>query len=270
MKLGIGSYAFAWSIGFPDAIPEAPVDAFGMLHLADELGVRVVQYGSNLPLDALPEDELRHLIRCARDREIEIEIGTRGIDPASLARQVKLAKKVGSSILRWSVDISDGVIVGISEVAKCVNCLLPELQRNEVRLAIENSHIPAVKLAEMLQAADSPWLGSTLDTVNSLAIPEGHESVIENLAPYVVSLHIKDFQVSRMWHRMGFVVEGRPVGEGQLDVPRLLATLRGVRVRANAILELWPPEQSTLAETIALEHRWATQSISYLRRYISN
>jgi hypothetical protein len=69
---------------------------------------------------------------------------------------------------------------------------------------------------------------------------------------------------------MGFIVEGRPAGAGQLDVPGLIASLRALRVKANAILELWPPEQSSISETVALEHRWAAESIAYLRRYILN
>jgi hypothetical protein len=36
----------------------------------------------------------------------------------------------------------------------------------------------------------------------------------------------------------------------------------------NATLELWPPEQKTLEETIALKRQWAAESIAYLRGYI--
>jgi hypothetical protein len=69
---------------------------------------------------------------------------------------------------------------------------------------------------------------------------------------------------------MGFSIEGRPAGSGQLNVPDLLEKLSGSCPESNAILELWPPEQNTLQETIRLEHAWASQSISYLRRYIAD
>jgi sugar phosphate isomerase/epimerase len=107
-----------------------------------------------------------------------------------------------------------------------------------------------------------------LDTVNSLAIPEGTEEVVQTLARHTLCLHIKDFVVQRVWHMMGFTVEGRPTGKGQLNVPWLLDTLRAAGVSPNAILELWPPEQKTLQETIALEQAWAVESINYLRQYI--
>jgi hypothetical protein len=34
------------------------------------------------------------------------------------------------------------------------------------------------------------------------------------------------------------------------------------------IIELWPPEQKTLQETIELERAWAVESVRYLRQYI--
>jgi hypothetical protein len=67
---------------------------------------------------------------------------------------------------------------------------------------------------------------------------------------------------------MGFVVEGKPAGQGQLTIPLLLEKLRAAGVDPNAILELWPPKADSLEETIALEHAWAAESIPYLRRLI--
>ena len=45
MKLGIGTYAYTWSIGFSGAEPAKPITAFDLLAKARELGVRVVQSG---------------------------------------------------------------------------------------------------------------------------------------------------------------------------------------------------------------------------------
>jgi sugar phosphate isomerase/epimerase len=139
-----------------------------------------------------------------------------------------------------------------------------------IKLAIENGGIPAEDLKRLLDSVSSPWVGVTLDTVNSLAVCEGWRHVVRVLAPYTMCLHVKDFVVERVRHMMGFKVEGRPAGRGQLDIPWLLETLRVNGVSPNAILELWPPEQKTLQETIALEQAWAVESILYLRRFISD
>jgi hypothetical protein len=67
---------------------------------------------------------------------------------------------------------------------------------------------------------------------------------------------------------MGFTVEGRPAGTGLLDTPWLLQTLDGAGAAYNVILEVWPPEQPLLADSIALEDKWVRASIPYLRQFI--
>lgn len=53
-----------------------------------------------------------------------------------------------------------------------------------------------------------------------------------------------------------------------LDIPALLALLAAHGRDPNAIIELWPPEQDTLEETIALERRWVERSVAYMRGLI--
>jgi sugar phosphate isomerase/epimerase len=250
-----------WSIGFEGAAPAAPMTARGLLAKARELGVKVVQIGPNLPLDQLPEQELEAVFQQARDWGIELEIGTRGLDRAHLGRQLALARRAGATLLRTIPE-------GAADIGASLRAVLPDLEDAGVRLALENGKIPAAVLRRVLESIGSPWLGITLDTVNSLAVPEGWKEVAATLAPYTMCLHVKDFLVQRVWHMMGFTVEGRPAGQGQLDLPWLLATLQAAGVSPNAILELWPPEQAGLEATIALEQQWAVESVSYLRKYI--
>jgi sugar phosphate isomerase/epimerase len=120
-------------------------------------------------------------------------------------------------------------------------------------------------MAGALDRLGSSHVGVVLDTVNSLAIPEGTREVVRSLARHTVCLHVKDFVVRREWHRMGFRVEGRPAGRGQLEIPWLLDQLRRCGFAANVILELWVPQQDRLSQTIVLEHEWARQSVQYLR-----
>jgi sugar phosphate isomerase/epimerase len=257
-----------WSIGFPGAQPRNPMTALGLLAKAHEFGLGVVQYGPNLSLGTLPEDELSVLLEKARDWKIDLEVGTRGLETAHLRQQVDLAKRVGSRILRTVPELAGGRIPTGEEITRHLQAILPELGAAQVKLAMENGNIPAATLDRVLSSLASPWVGITLDTVNSLAIPEGTERVVKTLAPHTVCLHIKDFVVKRVWHMMGFIVEGKPTGQGQLAIPWLLEELRAAGVDPNAILELWLPQTENLEETIALEHRWAAESIPYLRRFI--
>ena len=94
-----------------------------------------------------------------------------------------------------------------------------------MKLGLENGKIPAKELAWALDEVKSPQLGVVLDMANSLAISEGWRYVTEILAPYTICLHHKEFVVQRVWYMMGFTVEGRPAGTGQVDTPWLLDTL---------------------------------------------
>ncbi|MDR3738990.1 MAG: TIM barrel protein [Terracidiphilus sp.] len=267
MKLGIGTYTYMWSIGFPGAEPEAPMRALDLLRKAVKMGVRVVQFGPNLPLFEMPPVELDEVLSASREMDIELEIGTRGVETAHLRRQIDFTVHCGASLLRTVPEIN-GRVPSSAELTEPLKAIEPYLRQAGVRLAMENSLMPASAMSEALGTVDSEYLGITLDTVNSLAIPEGTEQVAAALAPWTSCLHVKDFAVLREWHMMGFRVEGRPAGQGQLNVPRLLELLASAGAKCNAIVELWPPPQASPRETIAMEHQWAEESVTYLRRFI--
>ena len=83
-------------------------------------------------------------------------------------------------------------------------------------------------------------------------------------------VHYKDFTIRRAWHMMGFICEGTPAGKGMVDTQWLLDTLKSSPYDFNVIIELWPPEQDTLDETIALERAWLNESVAYLRQFITH
>ena len=112
--------------------------------------------------------------------------------------------------------------------------------------------------------------GICLDTVNSFGALEGPEVVVQQLAPYTLNLHVKDFTIARVSSNMGFLVTGTPAGEGRLDLPWLFERLRAAGRDVNAILETWPPFGPTLDETIARERTWVETSIRNLRHWISD
>jgi len=268
MRLGITTYTFMWAIGFEGARPAQPLTPLGLLEKARALGVYVVQVGPNLPLDRLPPDELQAFVRRAHALGIGLELGTRGLEPEHIARQAALSRRLGSTLLRTVPELG-GQTPAIEDLIQAVRASLPVLEREGVRLGLENGKLPAEELRAALDALDSQWVGVVLDTVNSLAVAEGYKQVAQVLAPYTICLHYKDFAIRRVWHMMGFICEGRPAGQGQVDAAWLFRTLRAARRDFNVILELWPPEQESLEETIVLEARWAEESIPFLRRFVA-
>jgi len=255
MKLGIGSYSFPWAIGVAGTAPAQPLTARGLIAKALELNVRVIQFGPNLKFD-------RHDCQAARQAGLEVEIGAVSLD---LEEWIKLAADTGAQVLRTVIQEEAVDVPPLGWIEKKLRSLVKPLEETGLRLALENSVVPAAQVRAMLDNIGHPALGVTLDTANSLAIGEGWREVLEELAPYTYCLHVKDYRVVREWHRLGFRVVGTPAGQGLLDIPALLDTLRRAGSRCNAILELWCPEQATLAETIAQEEQWVQESIQYLR-----
>ena len=138
-----------------------------------------------------------------------------------------------------------------------------------VVLAIENhDKFSADEFVYMIEELGTGWVGICLDTVNSFGALEGPNVVVEKLSPFTVNLHCKDFVVRRAEHMMGFTIEGRPVGQGQLDVPWLVEQLGGADKDISAIIELWTPPDADLDSTIAMERKWAEISVEYLRQLL--
>jgi sugar phosphate isomerase/epimerase len=271
MRLGVSSYTYVWAVGVPGyPILAQPMTAQQLLAKAAELEVRVVQIGDNLPLDRLTEAELAALAERAQAMRIDLEIGTCGIAPGNLRRYVAIARQLKSPILRTLLDTA-GHQPTPDEAVATLKSLADDFVRAGVRLAIENhDRFRAETLVDIIKRVGGDWLGICLDTANSLACLETPAMVVETLGPWTINLHIKDFRFARLPHHKGFAVEGCPAGQGQLDIPRLLATLCEQGRDCNAIVELWPPPEPTIDESVSKEDAWARTSVRYLREFIKD
>lgn len=268
MRLGLGSYAYAWSIGVPGHPPAVPMSALDLLAEAERLGMRLIQVCDNLPLARLSPTELDRFESRARAGDIGIELGTAGMAPDNLRVHLGLARRFGCAFLRLVVD-SPGDEPSSDEVVARLRAILPEFEAAGVLLAIENhDRFPSATLAQIVRRLGPGQVGICLDTVNSFGALEGPATVVENLAEFTLCLHVKDFTIRRMSHRMGFVLEGCPAGRGRLDMPWLLEQLGASPHPFNLILEQWVPPADTLPETIARERAWAGESVEYLRQFL--
>ncbi|MBX6314127.1 MAG: sugar phosphate isomerase/epimerase [Isosphaeraceae bacterium] len=269
MRLGVGSYTFVWAVGVPGfPAPDRPLTAEGLLRKASELGVRVVQIADNLPLDDRGATGRAGLRRLAERLGIEIQVGTRGVRPDHLLGYLALAREFRSPVVRVVTDTDDDHPTP-DEVVEAIRAVIPAYERAGVALAIENhDRFRGAVLADILKRVGSPLAGICLDTANSIGCLEDLPSLLASIGGQVVNLHVKDYQIRRAPHQKGFIVEGRPAGRGQLDIPWLLAELRSRGRDPDAILELWPPPESRIADSVAKEDAWAAESVRYLRRFI--
>ncbi|MEO5887442.1 MAG: sugar phosphate isomerase/epimerase family protein [Anaerolineales bacterium] len=268
MQLGLGTFAYAWTIGIPGYPPPRPMSAMAFVDRAAALGLRVIQIADNLPLHQMKANEINELLGRTKAFGIQVEIGTRGIAPEHLRRYLEIAQHFEAALLRIVVDTADSHPTP-DEVIGALRPLMPAFEQARVILAIENhDRFKARTLARIVQEIDSPYTGICLDTVNSFGAGEGPEQVVGILGPYVVNLHIKDFSIRRHHHMLGFEVEGTPAGKGMLDVPWLLSEIHKNGCDFDAILETWPPPERDVVHTIQKEDLWVQESIQYLRTLI--
>jgi len=143
------------------------------------------------------------------------------------------------------------------------------LETQGIILALENhERLHAATFKDIIDKSGSEYTGICLDCVNSLGIGEGLDTVLEYLAPLTVNLHIKDFTIKRVSHKMGFVVEGAPAGKGFLNLPHILEKVLPYDRCKSAILELWTPPADNIEETIRRENDWAVESLQYILKTI--
>jgi len=263
MKLGISTYTYTWSVGVPGSEPEKPWDELILVRKAAELEVNCLQIADNLPLHHMDQQRLLTLKQSAMEAGIDLEVGARGMTRDMLQSYLEIAELLGSSILRFVIDGPD-FTPSVEKVIEIVRSAVPELERRGIRLAIENhDRFRAREFLDIVQGSQCENVGICLDPVNSMGAGEGIETITSFLAPHTFNLHIKEFIVERHPHMMGFTIEGRPVGQGQLSLAWMLEQL-GPQCR-SAILESWTPPEESIEKTIAKEASWAIESIKYLK-----
>jgi len=269
MQLGISTFTYKWSFGIK-GYPRAknPLDAAKLVHRASALGVDLVQIGDNYPLHTSMEEELSGLKALSDEKGIDLEIGTSGTDPAGLLDYLNVAKLLGAGLIRSRVG-RPGEPEDMETAQRNLAEVLGAYEKAGVLLALENYELYSVHaLADLLTGLNSPVLGACLDTSNSLGALETPDIVLDALAPHTLCLHIKDFRFVRVEYGLGYVVQGCPVGEGQLDVKKIIERVRFNGRLKSMVLEQWTPYQGSVDESVVLQDQWAEKSIGYLKRLV--
>ncbi|MHB1154130.1 MAG: sugar phosphate isomerase/epimerase family protein [Eubacteriales bacterium] len=264
MKIGLSSWTYGWAIGINGfEKPRNPMNLFDLLEKAIYLNVDVLQVADNLPLANYSPSEIHDFAKTARKKGIEIEAGTKGLDSDNLLRYLEIAENTGAKLVRTLPhDGSDRP--DFNEAKKRIEFILPEFERKNIILAIENHDFyKTIWFKEIMEYFKSDNLGICLDTVNSLGQGEGYNEVIDTLGKYTVNFHCKDYIIKRKPSMLGFDISGAPAGYGMLNLMKAKETLRN---DITWIIELWTPFTENIVSTISLESDWAEKSVSALKK----
>lgn len=267
MQLGIGSYTYGWGVGVSGRKSGRPLSALDLLEKAIDFGVNLVQIGDNIPLSEFSTRDLEELGDQAAANDIKLETGARGLTEKHLNEYIELSATLNARLLRFVIDKNE-YEPQIPEVTTIITNALPLLQKHNIVLGIENhDRLKASEFVALIEAVNDPLVGICLDSVNSMGAGEGLGQVVDALAPYTVNLHIKDFGIERLPHAMGFQIDGRPAGQGMLNVPWLLEKITPFGRCHTAVLEQWVVPENDLEGTVRKEEIWAEESMRYLKKY---
>lgn len=268
MQLGISSYTYTWAVGVPGSQSPKTFSAYNLIDKAFETGVKLIQIADNLPLGKFSRAELKNLLGQAENKNISIEFGSRGLTPEHTMKCLEIASDLSSPILRMVID-GPGYEPDIQLIIRIIIELLPEFESRKISLAIENhDRFKAREFENIIQSVGSDRVGICLDSVNSMGAGEGFETVSEILLPYTINLHVKDFTIRRVSHKMGIIIEGCPAGKGMLKIREIIERLSVMSRCNSAILELWTPPELKIEDTITKEDSWASESIRFLKSII--
>jgi sugar phosphate isomerase/epimerase len=185
-------------------------------------------------------------------------------DVDRFAAEVRTAKEAGAVVLRtarmggrrYETFDSAAAFRKWREQADASLALAePVVARHDLRLAVENhKDLRSGELADLLKRLDSRHVGACVDTGNNIALLEDPLEVVQTLAPWAYTVHLKDMGVAE--YDDGFLLAEVPLGEGILDLKKVVAVLRGARPEVRFNLEMIT--RDPLKVPCLTEKYWAT------------
>jgi 3-oxoisoapionate decarboxylase len=232
-KLGI-----AWTSYMTAAKPK---NALEFLERCHALGVSGIQTQLN--------GDLRQLRARAEQWDMYIEgmvaLPKKG-DTSAFERSIEDAKSVGAVCVRAAA-LSGRRYESFASLAEwqkfvagsraALEAAIPVLEKHSVPLALENhKDWTADEMASLMKKYSSEYLGVCLDFGNNISLLDDPMTVVETLAPFTLTTHLKDMGVEE--YNDGFLLSELVLGEGFLDLPHMISIIRRARPATRFSLEM--------------------------------
>lgn len=226
------------------ATPQRILDADRLMEIAAGVGAA----GAHGGMTDLTREWAHRTRRMKEELGMYLEIQTflPRSGAAEFEHAVKIAKEAGATSLRAvcllgrRYELMSSAEEWRSAVAvyhQQIAAALPIVERYRMPLGIENhKDLRLDEQVQLLEHYSSEYLGVCLDTGNSLAILEDPMETVEALAPWTVNVHFKDMAMEEC--DSGFLLSEVPLGEGLLDLPRMVDVIRRARPDVQFSLEM--------------------------------
>lgn len=240
-SMGLSADSFQ-SVRFSTPLRILPVDR--LMDLAVAVGAAGVHGGmTEIDFDWAKRTRRK---KEALDLYVEIQTFLPREDPSVFEHAVKIAKEAGASSLRVvcllgrryeMFDSRDQWLEAVKGFHRQIAAAVPIVERHRMPLGIENHKDWRVdEQVALLEHYDSEYVGVSLDTGNNLSVLDDPHETVEKLAPYTVNTHFKDMAVEET--ETGFNLSEVPLGDGMLDLPRMVRTIRAARPDVRFSLEM--------------------------------
>jgi sugar phosphate isomerase/epimerase len=236
LPVGVASASYGTRFA-EDRDPNGVRDTLGFLRFCRERGAAGVQTGITVRDEAYSASIRRFLDESGMWLEGAVRLPRDRADVERFAVDVRAAKAAGATVLRTAM-LNGRRYEAFATTAEferfrqssteSVLLAEPVVARERVRLAVENhKDYRMEEFVALLKRVGSEYVGATVDTGNNLALLEEPLETARALAPYAFSAHLKDMAVDECPE--GFLLAEVPFGDGFLDLPLLVKTLRQSR-----------------------------------------
>ena len=223
-----------------------PADPLNFLEYCRSIGAGGIQ----MPLGTRDNEYTTGLRRQAEAYGMFIEgIASPPHDQAGVERfdaEVRTAKAAGVDVIRTVIipgrryerfDSAEEFQRFVKRGIRSLELAEPVVAKHGIRLAVENhkdQRIP--ERLEVLKRISSEYVGACVDTGNSFSLLEDPIEVVEALAPWAFSVHLKDQAVQE--YEDGFLFADIPLGDGFLNLAKMVEILRKAKPAVQFTLEM--------------------------------
>jgi 3-oxoisoapionate decarboxylase len=213
-----------------------------------ELAARVGAAGAHGGMTRIDFDWARATRKMKEELEMYLEIQTflPREDPAVFEHAVRVAKEAGASSLRVvcllgrryeMFDSLEDWRTAVEGFHKQIAAAVPIVEKHRMPLGIENhKDWRADQQVALLEQYSSEYVGVSLDTGNNLTVLDDPLETVDKLAPYTFNVHFKDMAAEET--EDGFRISEVPLGEGMLDMKRIVEIVRRAKPDVHFSLEM--------------------------------
>ena len=270
LRLGLDS--FSYHLHLEDL--DQPRDAFWFLKKIVDLGLDGCHFDPR-HLRGWNEELVRGIGRFCAEHGLYLELGSGGFDYERLADRIVLASQVGARLMRTFIggerqkvpaERRDQLVISAVESFKRLSEVA---ERVEIPLALENHRdLTSDEVVHIVEAVGSPFVGSYVDTANSLPVWEDPIECVRNLAPHAAGTHLKDWK--HWWEEGISNTDGCALGLGDARVAEVYPILRKASPRMPITLQIPTVGPHFAVRTHEEEDRNVTASIRFVRDLEAN